>query len=323
MIAAPPTVGIVSTTKNAHHLHDWIAYHKKMGVDYIALYFDDAEPDQQNIKIANRYDGVTSIIGYRAGDAPTLTTKQLSNVLDGLNYLKGKGCDWVFHIDDDELIYVKPDATIGEAIARLKGINDCHGLICRNYESLRTLPGVEDYNYFRAEKWFVTQAMLAYPNGKSAANIRFEGQLSARGVHRFRFDNGPTKQCQQNDIVILHYPFHIFSRFYEKCKDGGVAHNSPFALYKLIGAAIGDSVNEHLPARLYQTTVVSSENRIENLRRRGKVVELDVMGKAEATSRRLPGAGTRVEASQHDGNDYHAHIETRNIALVQHDPQPG
>ena len=236
------TIGIVSTVKNPLYFEDWIRYHQALGIDYMMIFFDDPDTDVQHINLAKKI-GNGIIIGQGAIDERlNHTSRQNHNATYGLQFLRGIGCDWCFHIDDDELIYVQNGESPQDLFSRINTSEDIYQYHIHNYEAFRTYPGLEDYNYFRYEKNFWSFGVNAYANGKALANLNAPCNFRIIGQHNMNWDARNFSEHMQHltlmkpdDLVILHYPFNHFERFYSKCmKEGRPKGSCATGIYKKV-----------------------------------------------------------------------------------------
>ena len=103
-------VGIISTVKAPlSELRMFVNYHLNIGVDYIVLFFDD--PEDEAIEFLSQYTQVVAVKcsseywADRTGERPSsIEHRQMANVNYGAKYLSRKQCDWLIHIDSDELV---------------------------------------------------------------------------------------------------------------------------------------------------------------------------------------------------------------------------
>lgn len=103
-------IGIISTVKAPTlQLYLFVNYHLNIGVDHIILFFDD--PEDVGITSFSQYPRVTVIScsseywKERIGDRPeSIEERQIVNVNQGAEYLSLKKCNWLIHIDCDELL---------------------------------------------------------------------------------------------------------------------------------------------------------------------------------------------------------------------------
>lgn len=110
------TIGVVSTVRAPlSQLQLFVNYHLNIGVDHIILFFDD--PQDEAFEAFSNYKQVRSIKCSSAywqqstkGDRPdSIGYRQIINANTGAKYLTEKGCNWISHIDSDELIHPLQD----------------------------------------------------------------------------------------------------------------------------------------------------------------------------------------------------------------------
>lgn len=105
-----PKIAIISTVRAPlHELIMFINYHLNIGVDEIILFFDD--PSHIDISPLDKYKNVTTIQCtsdyWHSTKKPRpefLDDRQITNMTIGRKLSIKKNCDWVIHIDSDELI---------------------------------------------------------------------------------------------------------------------------------------------------------------------------------------------------------------------------
>ena len=272
---ASPKIGIVTTTKNPLNLQEWISYHKNAGVDKIIIFFDDMKNDISNIKITKMFEGVHAYKN-REGVKGTHYNRQVVNCQRGVDILIEMGCDWVFHIDDDEIIYSKSSKSISESIKSELMPDDTHVIRIQNYENLRTHDGFENYNYFKNENFFVERGLLSYGGvevggGKSGLNTRYSTFLYPDGVHFFSHIDENTNNHRHGDLIVLHYPHNVYSRFVDKCSMRGNT-TCPWGVYKKIYEMINRGADEEELKGAYRKNIIYTSDRIQDLIESGREV---------------------------------------------------
>lgn len=103
-------IGIISTVKTqSSQLHLFVKYHLNIGINDIFLFFDD--PEDKSINSFSNYSGVhvvscsTQYWQQTAGKRPdSIEERQIVNVNKGAEYLASHDCNWLIHIDSDEII---------------------------------------------------------------------------------------------------------------------------------------------------------------------------------------------------------------------------
>lgn len=100
---------IISTVRTPiEELRLFVHYHLNIGIDEIIFFFDD--PLDKGIDAFTQYKNVTTIACSTQywdnnGGQPTCVAKrQTINVNNGAKIAESKQCNWLIHIDDDELI---------------------------------------------------------------------------------------------------------------------------------------------------------------------------------------------------------------------------
>jgi len=103
-------VAAISTVKAPlHELRMFVNFHLNIGVDEIILFFDD--PLDKAIDALSQYKNVSTVACTseywlkKLGRAPvTFGDKQHTNINEGVRIAVDKDCEWVIHIDSDELV---------------------------------------------------------------------------------------------------------------------------------------------------------------------------------------------------------------------------
>lgn len=265
-------VAIVTMLRNAEEVLDsFITYHLSIGFSRLYLFFDD--PNDPSIHLARKYPDVTVIRNdqklqqfwkktrlyasrpeYREFLDSQLRPRQALNVEIGIQLALRDEVDWLFHIDSDELFYLRGQ-TVQEHFQDLTDRNIRH-VVYRNYESITE--SCEVSNYFREATLFkknipgtlspqlrakynrvlksiprfAENFFLYYNIGKSAARVT-AGMLPD-SPHSFIFPDqqqqgltdpnlehnilrtGATTSIVGEDGIILHYPVCGFEHFWKK-----------------------------------------------------------------------------------------------------------
>jgi hypothetical protein len=138
-----PRVAVISTVKvPLDQLRMYVNYHFNIGIDEFILFFDD--PDDPGIEAMSAYRGLTAITcsdAYWAeipgGKPGILSDQQVENLKIGVEIAKRNNCEWVIHIDTDELL--NPLKDIKTVLA------DCDADSLR-FDLLEAVSGQEYYN---------------------------------------------------------------------------------------------------------------------------------------------------------------------------------
>lgn len=103
-------VAIISTVKAPlRELHMFINYHLNIGIDKIILFFDD--PHDVGARTLSHHRQIITVacsseywLTNSNGRPDSLAERQLVNVNVGAQIARSQGCQWIVHIDHDELI---------------------------------------------------------------------------------------------------------------------------------------------------------------------------------------------------------------------------
>lgn len=229
-------LGIVTTTKHAVHLKWWIEYHLHIGFDFIFIYFDAPDEDQENFTMASQIDNnrVLCLKGNQDANINNIIDRQTSNVSDAIvRCKKFLYADWLLHIDDDELFYPlypnliqqwkRYDIHIQSNSKPVPNIVSMYQKTqffkIQNIEVQKTThPLSSNYNFFQHEHFFKKNLnnFLSYANCKSMGNVWANG-IQPFGVHRFKsLTTTYSPLCQH--AFILHFPFSHYNKWRNKFK---------------------------------------------------------------------------------------------------------
>ncbi len=104
------TIGLVSTVRaHIEDLKKFVYYHLNIGCDYIVLFYDDPENAAYNVFVnESKVIEIVCSSNYwsmqNSGRPTSIEERQEINVNNGAAILANRGCDWIIHIDVDELI---------------------------------------------------------------------------------------------------------------------------------------------------------------------------------------------------------------------------
>lgn len=203
----PVKVGIVTTSYHAAERHVWLYYHLVHArVDHI---FVDVEDTSDHAKIL---DGLDATLKGRV----TLWQADSNASMDH-NYFKqmhrqgvaatramaaaaGLGLGWLFHIDDDELLYTRGGVPVGEAIRRMGLPSDVDAIQVPNAEAV--YGARESATCFSSARVMNThlRTFNVYVNGKAAGRVGAGARaLRAWGVHSWRYARSPAR-CNATEL---------------------------------------------------------------------------------------------------------------------------
>ncbi len=220
---------ICTTVKYPHQFTVWIKYHLNIGIDKIYVFIDDPK-DQNTIEICHQfYPRVTTIIcdslliGKQKDLFPNnqhfqtykeVMSRQILNAKYAILLAQQENINWIFHIDADELLFVKDDQSLSSVLSNMFSYKNLY-LRLQNYE---IAPEHDHYqNCFTEGVYFKTDGFnyVAYVNGKSGVFIGNGYNIDVDGVHTFKT---PWSHTLCSDIVVLHYVSCNFEEFFKKYK---------------------------------------------------------------------------------------------------------
>lgn len=177
----PASAALALLTRKPLHFEWWLRYHMQLGICHFFIHVEDT-PELLPLLASEPYRGVVTI--SQKGDAShfkdnywTLQDRQRAHVNTSLARAREMGIEWLFHVDDDELIWL--DKPFAEVVAAApKGTTN---ITFSNLEAIPTT--VEPVNYFEHIHSFTKKRMLAYVNGKPVGRTVPETKLD--GPHRF------------------------------------------------------------------------------------------------------------------------------------------
>ncbi|MEJ2367739.1 MAG: glycosyltransferase family 2 protein [Acidobacteriota bacterium] len=199
----------------------WVNYHLNIGVDHILLFFDD--PDDEAVEVLASYDQVTAVrcsaeywSKREEGRHKALGDRQVFNVNEGARMLASRGCEWIIHIDSDELIH--PLGPLKEILRSSK--DDAVRFL-----GLEAVPLNEEYeNIFKPTLFKVmpNRIQMAFARILCCSRAIFEGEYfrshtaskmavrTSAGIKQYRIHKaikheGPLTVTDTKKIQLLHY----------------------------------------------------------------------------------------------------------------------
>jgi len=179
-------VAITLMTRKPHRFDWWLRYHRSLGVCHVFVHVEDTPELLALLSSAEFASFVTVTTGsdnsideynpHSPDNYYTLMQRQERQVRRSVAECRQRGIDWLFHVDDDELLYF--DEPFSKIVDGLTPGVGCIVLV--NIEAVpKTLHSdcvFEDIQVFTQHK------MLAYRNGKSAGRV---ADTNWHGPHRF------------------------------------------------------------------------------------------------------------------------------------------
>ena len=177
---------------------------------------------------ASSATGGTGVDGELANNYHTLMERQESQVRSSMQKARAMGIDWLFHIDDDELLHL--DVPFAELVRGLDPTVTC--LVLVNIEAVPS-GELSPHCVFTSTDTFTLHRMQAYRNGKAAGNLR--AKTGWKGPHRFAGTDHVVPLAQ---ACLLHFESASYdmwkSKFLRHSKGTGATQRNeiPFELYR-------------------------------------------------------------------------------------------
>lgn len=183
----PVCAGLALLTRKPMHFEWWLRYHMALGISHFFIHVEDtpellpllqSEPYRSRVSLTRKEDE-----GAFKDNYWTLQDRQRFHVNSSLARCREMGIDWLFHVDDDELIWLdKPFRDIVAAAPR--------GATNITFSNLEAIPTTtEAVNFFEHIHTFTKRRMLAYVNGKPVGRTLPTVKLD--GPHRFSARTAP------------------------------------------------------------------------------------------------------------------------------------
>lgn len=210
-------VGIISSQRRPPDAFDWMRYHVDVGIDAFYIIFEDTPdvPDQLHMHAAalTREKGraITLYTETRAVDRTKednytdLMTRQANWVDRMVAKAHADGVEWVFHIDDDEVLYPGSHNARSTWPQILQAVPpSCSSLHLQNWEAfspsqVKSSWLTDDGVRFLPQK--CAHLFSAYTNGKSGSRT-VPGQRS-KGPHHFQ--GGMECELKPEQGVLAHF----------------------------------------------------------------------------------------------------------------------
>ena len=230
-------VGIALMTRDPHRFDWWLRYHRSLGIEHVYVHVEGS-PDLLPLLHSDEFTTFVTVVATdqdNKSDSPRhresnyfgLMERQERHVLRSTQLAKQRGLDWLFHIDDDELLHfaVPMKTLIGSAPP---------GTTCLTLINAEAMPTAEAATcVFEEIDAFTLHRMVAYRNGKAAGAVQAGARFS--GPHRF---TGPCLVVPVTKACVLHFEsctYEVwrdkFLRHIQHCDDRKKA-DIPFPFYR-------------------------------------------------------------------------------------------
>lgn len=204
--------GIVTTMGKPYYIETWLNYHFNIiQIDKIIIFYDKQNFPESNELFLNMKNKFPNLIILYSNNHNKLIEKQKLNIEQGIREANKHKLDFIFHIDDDELIYLQNN-NLQNILNEYKEKQEA--LHFDNLEVFKSFNTIKQYNFFEHEHFFKKRGLKLYKsyfNGKSGGFVK---NMKWNGPHSLKtLKNTDT---HENRIKILHYPFLIFEQWVNK-----------------------------------------------------------------------------------------------------------
>lgn len=192
-------VGIATMTRCPDNLFEWIQYHFDLGISKIYLRLEGPRLIE-TLKHLRAFPDVIVLESelYPEGDQ---MVRQIFLVHNAIEHARQHSIDFLLHIDDDELLHVKP--SLQEVIRSMNYDNDYDYLHIDNVEAVYPVVRDNTTSCFQITNRFrdcTRSDCRSYGNGKSMARITRTTEPD--GVHYFK---GRKRHIPSDMARILHF----------------------------------------------------------------------------------------------------------------------
>lgn len=262
--------GIVSTVRDALCLTSWLRFHIRMGFSRIWLYADapsgddisiflaaqEAHPDIVTVvpRDAELRNGWQQLAGWKrygpmadaVNDLSALIARQCLNGEHAACLAEAEGCEWLMHIDMDELACpASVDGTISQIFQHANSLG-ANAVVFPNHEVAPEIEGpyadpFQEATLFKVNERLRppgegTSRFLAYSNGKSA--VRVGGGVRLSGAHKWIMHTPAVTLLSPENACVLHFvncgfdalrvKYEILGAFDDKWCGRNIAASIPF-----------------------------------------------------------------------------------------------
>ena len=192
----------------------WLRYHRSLGICHVFVHVEDtpellpileSEEFADFVTVTTGNDGSISTHDPNSQDNYyTLMQRQERQVRRSVQESRRMGIDWIFHVDDDELLYFDvPFSKIVDGLAP--------GVTCVVLVNIEAVPkNLSPECVFEDIEVFTQHKMLAYRNGKSAGKV---DSADWHGPHRF---TGSYHVVPVARACVLHFESCIYENWRNK-----------------------------------------------------------------------------------------------------------
>lgn len=312
--SASPKCGIVATFRDAPCLASWVRFHIAVGFSRIWLYVDDPSTSDmpEALALQEATGAVLTVVprddelrkawkrltGWKkygpavdsVGDRGAVMARQCLNGEHAAELAQAEGCEWLLHIDVDELAC---PASSGTSTAQIFGHADAAGanaVIFPNHEVAPEGEGPYADPFKEATLFKFNETLrppgkgnsrfLAYANGKSA--IKLGCSVRPDGVHKWTLPSPAVMLLSPDNGFLLHYvncgfdffkrKFEILGAFKDQWFGRDIQSTDPFCLVARDAAQKG----EQALLKVYREHVMYDADRAQTLLDDGALVRSDL-----------------------------------------------
>lgn len=201
---AAPSFAIATVTRNPHRFGAWLDYYRRLGAAHVFLAVEQS-PDVVAYCEAHAAGFVTlSVASEQSNPYFTLIDRQEAHVNAALAGCAVHGVDWLFHVDDDELLhFCEPWEEVARRVPR-----DADCLVLTNVEAV---PDHAGSDFTTISRFFLDDDLfLCYVNGKAGGRV---GSTAASGSHRF---TGVEWLVPLESAMLMHFESCPYGRWRDK-----------------------------------------------------------------------------------------------------------
>ena len=216
-VSRPRTFAIATMTRRPHKFAEWLTYYRELGAAHIFLCIEDS-PDADALAAAHGPDFVSVLQAGATEHNPfdTVIDRQIAHVNRALAAAEARGIEWLFHVDDDELLhFFRPWEEIVAAVPEQAK--------CMVFTNVEGVPHGPTADFTTISRFMVSDDYyLAYVNGKGAGRV---GVTKALGSHRFTGKHAAHGRAQPrhekhlvplSDAAVLHFESCPYERWRDK-----------------------------------------------------------------------------------------------------------
>lgn len=310
------TCGIVSTFRDAPCLVSWLRFHLAVGFSHVWLYADaPQDEDAEALALAASLPGVQVVprdeklrsewkllAGWKTygpvvdlvGDHSAVMARQCLNGEHAAGLAEQAGCEWLLHIDLDELACPAAREEGGAASTSMPQIfaaasaAGANSVVFANHEVAPESEGPYADPFQEATLFKVSERLrspgkgvsrfLAYGNGKSA--VRVGGGARPDGVHKWMLKSPAVLLLSPEDGFLLHYvncgfdaitrKYAILGAFQDKWFGRDIALSTPFHTAARDAAQAGPQALQEL----YRLRVMYDADKAASLIHEGALIRI-------------------------------------------------